>query len=349
MNYSFQNRALRWGSVARTLSTLKRLKIQLTLRRTIAKHTPFLHNWPMPRPTRTHWLLLSAIVFFYGNAFLLIKISLTGLSPLTLVFGRLAIAFLCLALASIITKAPWPTTGAQWRGIIALAAIGNAMPFCLIAWGQLAVSSSVTGMLMGIMPIVIVSLAHILIPDESLNATKILGFALGFCGVATLIGWDSLVSIFSGSNVSLIIHELAILTGALGYAAAAVLTRKIAPVHPLSGSAAVLLCAALLVLPFALPLMNEWLNAPWPALAAVAGLGAFPTGLASVFYFIVIRQAGPSFFAIANYLVPVLATIIGAALGHEAITSQEIFGLTLILGGVAITQLGIPKRQGSGA
>ncbi len=72
---------------------------------------------------------------------------------------------------------------------------------------------------------------------------------------------------------------------------------------------------------------------------AVVVLGALPVGYATIVYFRVIESAGPSFMAMTNYLVPVLALGIGAIFLGETITLHAMIGLAVILGGIGLAEL----------
>jgi drug/metabolite transporter (DMT)-like permease len=91
--------------------------------------------------------------------------------------------------------------------------------------------------------------------------------------------------------------------------------------------------------PFALPgAIVEIKAASCPALGAVFLLAAFSTAGATIVYLLLIREAGASFFAVTNFLVPVWAAILGASLGMERLQPSAFAGLALVLVGVAMAQ-----------
>lgn len=77
-------------------------------------------------------------------------------------------------------------------------------------------------------------------------------------------------------------------------------------------------------------------NAMW---GAIIGLGALGTGGAFLIYYFIIDRLGPVRAAGSTYIAPVVAVIIGAAIG-EAVTGIEVLALALILGGVVLIQTG---------
>ena len=88
-------------------------------------------------------------------------------------------------------------------------------------------------------------------------------------------------------------------------------------------------------------------------LGAILGLGVLGTGGAFLIYYFIIENLGPVRASGATYIAPVVAVIIGAAVG-ERITALEILALALILGGVVLIQTGmrvvVPRlKQGTGS
>ena len=71
---------------------------------------------------------------------------------------------------------------------------------------------------------------------------------------------------------------------------------------------------------------------------AIGLLGLFPSGLATIVYFSLIRRAGAPFMSQANYLIPLWAVLIGVVIGQEHISLHAILALVVILAGVALAQ-----------
>ncbi len=292
----------------------------------------------MSHPPR-HWLLLATLVVIFGSAFLLIKIALVALSPPGLVFIRLVTGFLVVFSLALALRLPIPREPRILAQAALLGLVGNAMPFSLIAWGQQYVPSSVAGIFMAVMPITIVVLAHFFLPDEKLTARKAFGFVAAFFGIIVLIGPDA-AALWSGES-KILWRELAVLGGALCYSINTILTRRGPQAHPIPFTALVLFAGACWQAPFGLPAaLVDLANVPVGPLAAAIAVGVFPTGLATIVYFVLIREAGASFFALTNYLVPVWAATLGWTLGGEAMGVNALVALLLILGGIALSQRG---------
>ena len=74
------------------------------------------------------------------------------------------------------------------------------------------------------------------------------------------------------------------------------------------------------------------------AVYAMIILGVFPTAVAALLYLRIIRNLGAVTFSQINFLIPVLGSIWGVLLLNEALTSQMIVALGLVLLGVGLIQ-----------
>src|SRR5215216_3098120 len=102
----------------------------------------------------------------------------------------------------------------------------------------------------------------------------------------------------------------------------------------------------LLVACAALALVAPVLGAPTPALdslswqviASVAILGALGTGIAFVLHLRNIRLVGATTASMVTYIIPIFATVIGAAVLSERVTWFQPVGAVIVLLGVAVAQ-----------
>ena len=284
------------------------------------------------------WFLLSALVAAWGSSFAMTKIAVTHLDAAWVVALRLTIAALILAPYAMFRGLTLTAAPAVWVKFTWLGLIGHAAPFFLITWGTHFVSSGVSGLLMGAIPLFLVVLAHFFLTDERLTVPKTLGFLMGFAGILFLIGPDKM-SNFSMSADALW-GELAILAGSLCYAIHGVTAKRLGFDHPLKQSACVCIAAAIMGLAFAAITSPGGLSGkPQIAFWAVAGLGLLPTALATLLMYRLMERIGPSFVAYSNYLVPVYAVLLGAAVLGEKLSWNVLAALLLILTGIAVSRM----------
>lgn len=298
------------------------------------------------------WGLLLLLVALWGSSFLLVRVSLDSFTPVAVTAGRLLIGAGVLGLVLAVTRLRLPRGQGHWMFFAAMAVVGNALPFFLIAWGQRDIPSGLTGILMAVMPLVVLVLAHFLVAGERLTSRRLAGFALGFVGVVVLTGpeaWAALV----GREAALL-SQLAVLGAAVCYGVSAIIARRGPVLHPVITAAAVLSIASILVGGFlAVAGARAGTAGAWhapvallPGLALFA-LGALSTGLATVVYFSLVARAGATFLSLINYLIPVWAVVLGALALGERLPARAFAALALILAGMVIARWQF--RRGSAA
>jgi drug/metabolite transporter (DMT)-like permease len=298
----------------------------------------------MPRPPNGgDWLVLLALTFFWGTAFLFNAVALQHLPPTVLVGARIALGALFLGVLMPFAGVRLPRSAADWWVLLVVAVLGMVAPMQLIAWGQQFIGSAETGVLMAISPLFVYTLAHFFLPGEKLTAWRLGGFGFGFAGAVLVIGPDRLGT---GAGPMQGLGALAVLGAALCYSANSVYARRAARQEPLALATGMMLLAAVLCAPPALGDLGR-LEAlpPTPTLVAVAILGLISTGFASQLYFRLVQGPGPGFLTLVTYLVPVWATLGGALVLHESPGPGVYTGLVLILSGIAFSEWG-PRMLG---
>jgi len=290
-----------------------------------------------PRRPLLHWLLLCALVAMWGTSFLLTKIAVAAIAPLDLVAGRFVFGTAVLLMVLVVTRRGLPKSARLWLFIVAIALVGNCIPFLLITWGQQRIDSGLAGILMAIMPLTTVMLAHVFVAGERLNRFKAAGFLLGFLGIVVLMGPAVLLEL-SGSG-AVLLSELAVLGGAVCYAVNTIIARRRPESDALVVTAGVSLVACLIMAPAsALTGLPDLGRIPASALIAVVILGVVSTATATVVYFKLITLAGPSFLSLINYLIPAWAVLAGMLFLGERPDWTALAGLAFILSGIALAE-----------
>ena len=215
-----------------------------------------------------------------------------------------------------------------------LSLIMCALPFCLISWGQIWISSGLASILNATTPLFTLVIAHFLTADEKLTQSRVVAVMLGLTGIVVMIGTDVLRNI--GGQVP---AQFAVLAAAMSYAFAGVTGRGVQTAGGLSHLATATMmvtCAALLVLPMELLVDRPW-HLPMPGPAAwgsVLGLAVMSTALAYILYFRLLSTAGAVNLTLVTFLVPVTSITLGTLVLHERLSANQIFGMALIAGGL---------------
>ncbi len=278
----------------------------------------------------------------WGSSFMFIKLGVATVPTSTLVAARLILGALILLIVVYLRGARLPPLrqngGKVWGNYAILALLGNCIPFTTITWGQQRTDSALAGILMAVMPLATMVLAHFFVKGEHMTRNRVIGFILGFAGIFVLMGPLALSSADMPALATW--SQMAILFGALCYAANSVLTRILARGDDvLVASAAMLLIASAMALPVALYVDKPWqVQASLPSVWAIVWLGVGPTAIATVVYFKLIAAAGPTFMSLVNYMSPAVAVFLGVALLGETPGLHAYVALALILLGIGISQ-----------
>lgn len=296
-----------------------------------------------PEITRTSWLMVAILGFVWGASFLFIEVALKGITPFWLAAAR--ITFASFLMTAIWGMRGWSlfseTRPGTWTTVLIVGALSSAVPFMLLSWGQQYVTSGFAGVSMAAVALLVLPLAHFLIPGEHLTLRKGIGFLLGFCGVVVLIGGQAFESTGAAFETY---GRIACLSAAACYALSSVLVRRLPPVDAIGLATVLLIVGALIVIPAA------WLREgppPLPnqqTLVVLAILGVVQTAAANFLRVLVIRTAGPTFMSLTNYQVPLWSVLLGALLLGEPLPPSLLLALVLILSGVGLSQYGALKR-----
>ncbi len=280
------------------------------------------------------YLLLAVLGGCWGSNFLAIKLAVVDFGPATLTLGRLAIAAAILLLVMKAKKLAWPRDARRWGGIALVALLSNAIPYTLIAWGEVRITSQLAAILIATTPLITLPLAHLVTRDEKLTAKRTLGVAIGFAGVVALVGHDALTGL--GSDL---VAQIALLAAALSYAICTLVARRLPETPSVTSAFCTTALATLYLFPLAVASEGDFdATAPgWVAIAAVAWLGVISTAGAMLIYFTLIRRVGATFVSLANYVVPLIALGLGGVMLGENPSWNSLAALALILVGVYLT------------
>jgi drug/metabolite transporter (DMT)-like permease len=273
--------------------------------------------------SRRGWLLFSAMGLIWGVPYLLIKIAVGELSPVTLVFGRTVIAALLLVPIAAARGQLRPLLR-HWRPLLAFTFVEMAAPWLLLSTAEQRLTSSLSGLLLAAVPLVGALLGWAT-GGERLGPRRILGLGVGLVGVAALVGLDLRV----GDTLALL--EMAGV--AVGYAVGPfILARYLTGLPGLGIIAAALLVCAVGYAPAGI----ASLPAHWPSgsvIASVVGLAVLCTAIAFLIFFALIDEVGPVRATVITYVNPAVAIALGVALRGEPFTLGIAVGFVLVLAG----------------
>jgi drug/metabolite transporter (DMT)-like permease len=280
------------------------------------------------------WLALLLLSILWGGSFFFAGVLIKTLPPFTIVFLRVGLAAVILNVLVRALGLRMPGTRSAWLAFFGMALLNNAVPFCLVVWGQSHIASGLAAILNATTPISTVIVAHLLTKDEKITGNRLLGVAIGFFGVVVLIGPDSLRGF--GTDV---LAQLAVLTAAVFYAFAGVYGRrfKLIGIAPILTATGQVTASAVMLFPIAMLVDKPWTMAmpALPAWAAIIGSATLSTALGYVLYFRILSTAGATNLLLVTFLIPVSAILMGTFGLGEHLHVRRFVGLTLIGAGLA--------------
>jgi drug/metabolite transporter (DMT)-like permease len=286
------------------------------------------------RMDRQEWLALTLLSVLWGGSFLFAGLQVKALPPFTIVFLRVGLAAVILNVLVRTTARTMPAELAAWRAFFAMGLLNNAIPFCLIVWGQGHIASGFAAILNATTPIFTVIVANFTTSDEKMTTNRLLGVVLGFAGVVVLTGADA----WKGLGADLL-AELAVLVAAISYAFAGVYGRRFRRlgIEPIVTATGQVTASALMLFPVAMLADTPWTLAAPPMVVWLAAIGSalFSTVLAYVLYFRILATAGATNLSLVTFLIPVSAIVMGAVVLGEHLATRHFAGLALIGAGLA--------------
>lgn len=297
-----------------------------------------------PVITAKSWAMIGILGLTWGSTFLVIELALQGIGPAWLAASRIIFAALLMMAIQAVRRVPLftePGSPRPWGMVIVVALLSSVIPFTLLSWGQQFVTSGFAGVSMAAVTLIVLPLAHWLLPGEQMTLRRVIGFLIGFLGVCVLIGGQA----FDSSGAALEgWGRAACLGAAFCYGISSVLMQRLPSYDPVNLSGVLLVIGAVTIIPGALVAEGLPRGINGETWFWIALLGLIPTAGANVLRVVLIRQSGPVFMSIVNYAVPVFSVLMGWLILSEPLPGTLVLAMILILLGVGISQYGALRR-----
>jgi len=280
------------------------------------------------------YLLLFILAMIWGSSFMLQKIVVEEIPPVTLTAMRQLIG--AAVMVGILAFAGSRLNATPWEHFLMFVSgiLGTVLPFSLIATGLQTLDSGLAAILMGAMPLVTIVLAHFTTQDEKMNRNKLIAVGLGIAGLIVLF-WPSLVSGFGRDLVA----QMIVLSAAICYALNSLVTKKLIHLDAPMLLGIIIFWSAAILLPISLLMEPGAFILPGTAsLASLIALAIFPTVIAAFLMYELIARQGAGFFGQINLLVPVCGVFLGFIFLGERLGWNSWIALAFILSGVAVSR-----------
>lgn len=282
-----------------------------------------------PKP----WLLIFlSTAAIWGGSFLLMRSA-------ALEFGVFATSCLRMVIGAVVMlPLLW------WRGLLpqlranvwllVWVSLGNAaIPFACYAFAVLHITTGLSSILNATTPMLTALVAWLWL-KQRLTRMRLFGIAIGFAGIALLVGEQ--VGLKGDEALLSVAAIAACLVATLGYAISGnIIKLKMAHMHPWAIAAGTMLGAALwLLIPALLTLPHQMPSgAAWSSLVAV---GVLCSAIAFMLYFELMQRVDIARTASVTYLIPVFALVYASLFLDEVITLWMLLCGAVVLLGTAL-------------
>lgn len=277
------------------------------------------------------WLIVIALGIGWGGSFIFNALLLAEVGPLSVSFLRIAFGAATCWVYVLSTGRAVPVAPVLLGQVLFLGLMNYAVPFAIYPVAQQYVTSGVAGIVNAMMPIMVVIVSHFWPGGERANIAKSLGVLFGFTGIVVL----TLPALRGGAGdqVGAIVFML---LAPVCYAVAMNYLRRLRSVDPAVVAAMALTAGALAIAPAMLvvegvPVLR--LGASWFSLAI---LGPVLTGVFFIIVYRLVPRIGATNLSTVTFVAPISALFLGNLVLGDAIRSEHLAGMAMILGGLIV-------------
>ena len=280
---------------------------------------------------------LFAAFVLWGSQYVISKIALRTVPPVTLLALRYLVSVPALFIVLRLRHALTPIKKGDWPILFAIGFTGYFASFCLQMLGINRLTGSVSSLLGAMNPIFIPILAALFL-HERITPAKIACVALSMAGVVVIVGVDGTVDA-SGA--------LLMLASVFLWSTASIIIRRVSGRYdPMQIALIAILCA--------LPLTGGWSlielqSAPCSftleSVLAVLYMGVLGTAVTHSLWNYSLRVMDASFCSMFYPMQPLVSSILGVLFLHEAVTPGFVIGALMICCGIVAAVISSKPRK----
>ena len=287
----------------------------------------------MKQPSLTDYVFLVVLALIWASAFFNIKIATYSFGPITIAFFRIFLGAIPVVLLCLFKKIKIEAFSKDWLWFASIGFINLVIPFFLIAYGVQKIQSNLAAILMATTPLSATILAHFFTENEKFNWFKTVGILVGFSGIVFLFSDKVLIS---DENT---IYALLILLGSTCYVIGGILTLKVSKKKNENVTASILIWGSIIIFPISMYFEQPWNLSPrLDSMFALLYLGIFPTGVAWLLRFRILKTNGLIFHSQVSYIIPIFGIILGYIFLNEIITSKIVVALIAVFIGIYLAR-----------
>ena len=280
---------------------------------------------------------LFAAFVLWGSQYVISKIALRTVPPVTLLALRYLVSVPALFIVLRLRHALTPVKKGDWPILFAIGFTGYFASFCLQMLGINRLTGSVSSLLGAMNPIFIPILAAFFL-HERIPPAKIACVALSMAGVVVIVGVDGTVDA-SGA--------LLMLASVFLWSTASIIIRRVSGRYdPMQIALIAILCA----LPFTggwslIELQSAPCSFTLESVLAVLYMGVLGTAVTHSLWNYSLRVMDASFCSMFYPMQPLVSSILGVLFLHEAVTPSFVIGALMICCGIVAAVISAKPRK----
>ena len=280
---------------------------------------------------------LFAAFVLWGSQYVISKIALRTVPPVTLLALRYLVSVPALFIVLRLRHALTPVKKGDWPILFAIGFTGYFASFCLQMLGINRLTGSVSSLLGAMNPIFIPILATLFL-HERITPAKIACVALSMAGVVVIVGVDGTVDA-SGA--------LLMLASVFLWSTASIIIRRVSGRYdPMQIALIAILCA----LPFTggwslIELQSAPCSFMLESVLAVLYMGVLGTAVTHSLWNYSLRVMDASFCSMFYPMQPLVSSLLGVLFLHEAVTPGFVIGALMICCGIVAAVISAKPRK----
>ena len=280
---------------------------------------------------------LFAAFVLWGSQYVISKIALRTVPPVTLLALRYLVSVPALFIVLRLRHALTPIKKGDWPILFAIGFTGYFASFCLQMLGINRLTGSVSSLLGAMNPIFIPILAAFFL-HERITPAKIACVALSMAGVVVIVGVDGTVDA-SGA--------LLMLASVFLWSTASIIIRRVSGRYdPMQIALIAILCA----LPFTggwslIELQSAPCSFTLESVLAVLYMGVLGTAVTHSLWNYSLRVMDASFCSMFYPMQPLVSSVLGVLFLHEAVTPGFVIGALMICCGIVAAVISAKPRK----
>lgn len=289
------------------------------------------------RKINIFYIIYLVLAIVWGTNYITTKWAAALISPPQIVLLRVFFGLIPVIIYALVTRQLKIQHLKYSHHFLVMSILATSFYYLCFAHGTALLESGIAGALSGSIPIFSAIVTFLMLKEEKVTARQGIGILIGFFGVFLIAKpW------VSGDGALNLYGVVYMILGSISVGASFVYAKKF--LSRLEIPAAALTTYQILFSFITLAIFTDTKGigdlqqdsiALW---GVIIGLGALGTGLAYIFYYVIVKHLGAVVASTSTYFPPVVALIIGGFFADEVILFSDWIGMAIIIMGVFILQ-----------